>query len=120
MVLVDTSVWVQHLRRTLPVLARLLAEGVVAGHPFVVGELACGNLRNRAEILCLLSNLPSAAVAGHEDVLQLIEVRRLMGTGLGWIDVHLLASALLSGFRVWTLDRRLRTAAADLGVGFST
>ncbi len=85
-------------------------------HPFVLGELACGNLKRRAEILSDLQELPSAKPASTAEALRLIEDRRLWGRGLGWVDVHLLASALLSDCRFWTLDKRLSTAAAKLGV----
>jgi predicted nucleic acid-binding protein len=116
MVLVDTSVWIEHFRRTHPGLAGLLAEGIVLTHPFVSGELACGNLKNRAAILSNLSALPAAEVAGHLEVVRLVEDRKLSGRGLGWIDVHLLASALLSNCRLWTLDKKLAQAAAELGL----
>jgi predicted nucleic acid-binding protein len=85
-------------------------------HPFVVGELACGNLKNRAQLLADLQTLPSAALASTAEALRLIEDRRLYGRGLGWIDVHLLASALVSGCAFWTLDKRLANAAAKLGL----
>lgn len=94
----------------------LLAEGLNLTHPLVIGELACGNLRYRAEILDSLRELPSATVAADDEVLALIEQQRLWGKGIGWIDAHLLASALLTGCRLWTLDRRLRTVATHLKV----
>jgi predicted nucleic acid-binding protein len=96
MVLADTSVWVQHLRRGEPGLAERLSEGLVLMHPFISGELACGNLKGRAAILSDLHALPPAKLASSAEVLLLIEDRRLWGRGLGWIDAHLLASALLS------------------------
>jgi predicted nucleic acid-binding protein len=114
MILADTSVWVGHFRAANPQLQELLAKGRILTHPFVVGEIACGQLRQRAVILDALKRLPQALVASHEEVLRLIEERRLSGTGLGWVDVHLLASALLTGCRLWTLDRRLRHAAEEL------
>jgi len=113
-VLVDTSVWVEHLRRGLSQLAALLSDGEVACHPFVVGELACGTLRNREEILSLLRELPTVQEVGHEEILVFLENHRLAGKGLGFIDVHLLASALIAGVPLWTLDRRLRDAARRL------
>lgn len=116
MTLVDTSVWIAHLRQGSPGLVRLLNDGLVLQHPFVVGELAWGNFRNRARILRDLETLPSAALATHEEVMRLIEVRRLWGAGIGWIDGHLLASAQLSNCPLWTLDRRLQRAAAAAGV----
>jgi len=85
-------------------------------HPFVTGELACGNLKDRASILTDLESLPPARVASNPEVRQLIEERKLWGKGLGWIDAHLLASALLSSCRFWTFDKRLGQAAAELGL----
>ena len=116
MVLADTSVWIQHFRQGEPKLARHLTEGRVLMHPFVLGELACGNLKNRAEILSDLRELPPAKPASTAEALQLIEDRRLWGRGLGWVNVHLLASALLSDCGFWTLDKRLGRAAAELGL----
>jgi len=115
-ILVDTSVWVDHLRQGIPLLGDLLAAGEVATHPFVVGELACGNLTNRTEILMLLSSLPSVKLATHAEALHLIESHRLHGRGLGWIDVHLLSAALLSYAALWTRDRRLQAAVKTLGI----
>jgi hypothetical protein len=117
MVLVDTSVWIQHFRRGEPVLIDRLSEGFVLMHPFVSGELACGNLRHRSEVLADLHALPPANLASNAEVLRLIEDRRLWGRGLGWVDLHLLASALLSDCGFWTLDQRLAVAAKDLGLG---
>ena len=116
MVLADTSVWIQHFRRGEPTLANHLSKGLVLMHPFVSGELACGNLKGRAAILSDLHALPPAKVASNTEVLQLIEDRRLWGRGLGWVDVHLLASALLSHCGFWTLDKKLGEAAAELGL----
>ena len=118
MVLVDTSVWVKHLRDGEPVLEDLLEDAQVLCHPFVVGELACGNLKNRTEILALLQALPMAVSAEHGEVLRFIENHRLMAKGLGFIDMHLLASALLSGLQLWTLDKKLQQAALKLGLAF--
>jgi predicted nucleic acid-binding protein len=117
-VLVDTSVWVSHLREGKIGLERLLANSEVVCHPFIVGELACGNLKNRPEILALLQTLPAAIQAEHEDVMHFIESHRLMGKGLGYIDVHLLASALLTGVPLWTLDIKLNERAINLGICF--
>jgi hypothetical protein len=116
MLLADTSVWIRHFRRGEPALADRLSEGLVLVHPFVSGELACGSLKNRAAVLADLNALPLATVASSTEVLQLIEDRRLWGRGLGWIDAHLLASALLSHCGFWTYDRRLGEAAAELGL----
>jgi hypothetical protein len=116
MILVDTSVWVDHLRRGEPALADLLNEGLVACHPFVAGELACGRLRNRAEILSLLAALPQARVAEHDELLGLMDRHRLFGRGLGWVDIHLLGSAFLSVCTLWTTDKALGQAATKLEV----
>jgi len=116
-ILVDTSVWIGHLRKGDRELARLLDEGVVRCHPFVIGEVACGNLRNRAEILSLLAALPTCPVASHQEALHLVTDRKLPGKGLGWIDVHLLASALLSRCALWTKDKALGAIAEALEIG---
>ena len=112
--LVDTSIWVDHLRQRDARLAELLEDGLVWTHPFVIGELACGNLGRRAEVLELIGALPSVSVADHEEVLGFVESRRLMGRGLGWIDVHLLASAILASLPLWTSDKRLSAVARSL------
>jgi len=116
-ILVDTSVWVRHLREGDARLAAALDRAEVWTHPWVVGELACGRLADRAAVLGLLRALPTAAVARDDEALALLERRSLMGRGIGWVDVHLLASALISAVRIWTLDRRLAAVAAELGVG---
>lgn len=116
MILADTSVWIDHLRRGNARLRGLLEEGRILCHPFVQGELACGTLRQREEILTLLAILPSAVSASHAEVLGLLGAERLHGSGLGWIDAHLLASTRLSGCALWTLDRALARAAAKLGI----
>lgn len=118
MILADTSIWIEHLRKGNETFSELLEEGQVAVHRFVVGELACGNLKNRASILQLLSDLPEVDLAQHEEVLQFIEERKLSGKGIGWIDAHLLASALISGTPIWTADKKLRTISASLGILF--
>ena len=116
MILVDTSVWIEHLRMGSERLRSLLHNEQVLCHPFVVGELACGTLHNRQEILSTLRALPEARVAEQEEVLRFLEARRLYGRGLGWVDAHLLASTLLTGCTLWTLDQPLRKAAAALHV----
>jgi predicted nucleic acid-binding protein len=116
MTLVDTSVWVDHFCRGQPALVRLLEGDSVECHPFVIGELACGNLKNRAEILELLQRLPQTPVAEHGDVLAMVERCGLMGAGIGWIDGHLLASAMIARTSIWTIDRRLHAVARKLGV----
>ena len=118
LVLVDTSIWVEHLRYGHNRLIELLDEGRVLIHPFVIGELACGNIRNRDEILALLRALPASAVADIEEVIVFINTRRLMGKGLGYVDVHLLASATLSNVSLWTKDKPLAVAAAEMGISF--
>ncbi len=118
MILVDTSIWIDHLRSNEQALADALERGIVLTHPFVVGELACGNLKNRSEVLSLLRRLPGAPVATDAEALAFIEARSLMGRGIGYVDVHLLASAVLAGdgCRLWTRDARLAAAAADMGL----
>jgi len=120
MILVDTSVWINHLRNNDPHLVRLLTENNVLGHPFVRGELALGNLRQRKEILTALDNLPQAPVAFTDEVNYFIEKHSLFGLGIGLIDAHLLASAQLSGnTRLWTQDKRLLAAAHRLNLAAS-
>lgn len=117
MILVDTSVWVYHLRAGEPALAVALQEERVLMHPFVLGELACGNLRNRHEILELLARMPAAPIATDTEALDLIERRALMGRGIGYVDVHLLASVILAKQAyLWTRDRRLAATAAALAI----
>ena len=118
MVLIDTSVWVAHLRDGNKRLEALLHEGHVLCHPLVIGELACGNLKNRGPILRFLQQLPMAAAARHEEVLIFIERHALMGKGLGWIDTHLLASAFLIKVPLWTLDKSLDRISSSLGLSY--
>ena len=119
MILVDTSVWVDYLRNGDARLVDLLQCGAVAMHPFVVGELECGSLSDRAPILRLLRDLPAAVVAGDDEVLGFIESYLLYGKGVGYVDAHLLASvALTAGTGLWTRDKRLRLAAKGLGCAF--
>lgn len=119
MILVDTSVWIDHLRRGNARLAALLDAGQVVSHPFVIGELACGTLHRRSVVLALLARLPVSTTATHAEALALIETRRLMGRGLGYVDVHLLAATALDDARLWTADKRLDGAARVLGVAAS-
>jgi predicted nucleic acid-binding protein len=118
MVLVDTSVWVSHLRDGNNELASLLNEGRVLCHPFIIGELACGNLHDRAMILSFLQWLPMSIEAEHEEVLFFIENNRLMGKGIGYVDAHLIASAVLTGIPLWTLDKKLAQVADDLQIKY--
>ena len=117
MILGDTSVWVDHLRRGTPRLAALLTGGLVLVHPYVVGELALGRLKRRTEVLGLLEELPRAEAASHDEALEFVERHDLVGSGVGWVDVHLLVSAALTGASLWTLDRRLAAAAGRLALG---
>ena len=116
MILVDTSVWIDHLRKGNARLRSLLVANAVLTHPFVVGELACRTLQARAAILEYLQELPAAVIADHREASSLLENERLQGRGIGWIDVHLLASARLSGARLWTLDESLSAVAASLNL----
>ena len=116
--LVDTSVWIDHFRRSHPVLVAALERGDVECHDFVIGELACGTLRRRDDVLTLMRTLPRIAAVTHTEAMTLLEERRLWGRGLGWIDVNLLASVLVAGVRLWTLDRRLQRIAREIGVGW--
>jgi predicted nucleic acid-binding protein len=115
-ILVDTSVWIDHFRDGRSGLASLLDRGEVLMHPYVVGELACGNLSARGPTLELLEQLRTITVADHTEVMTFIERRRLHGRGIGYIDAHLLASAAIDGARLWTTDRRLRTVAMKLNL----
>ena len=118
MILADTSVWVSHLRQADSVLQEYLLNGQILIHLFIVGEIACGNLRSRSGILSDLRKLPLVVHADDVEVLRLVEEQHLYGKGIGWIDVHLLASARLSACRLWTLDLRLSQIAHRLGVGY--
>ena len=115
--LADSSVWIEHLRKGHPYLSRRLGDADIVCHPFVIGEIACGNLSNRREILALMNALPQVPVADHDEVLVFLEAHHLMGTGIGWIDAHLLASVMLAGETLFTLDRRLKEVTGKLGLG---
>jgi hypothetical protein len=119
LILVDTSVWVDHLRRGDAGLVDLLERSIVIMHPFVVGEIACGSLQDRESILELLQDLPAAAVAEGDEVLGFIESHVLHGKGIGYVDVHLLASvALTEGAKIWTRDKKLRLVAQMMGCAY--
>jgi predicted nucleic acid-binding protein len=118
-ILADTSVWIQHLRASDRRLIDALEASRVCIHPFVIGEIACGNLQNRTELLELLAHLPSASVASDAEALVFLEQHALMGRGIGFIDVHLLASAALSAAALWTHDRRLAVVSTELGLALS-
>jgi predicted nucleic acid-binding protein len=120
MILVDTSVWIDHLREGDQMLMSALHHAQILMHPFVLGELACGNLKNRHEVLRLLAALPQAPTATDDEALHFIERRTLMGRGIGYLDVHLLASVALTGTaRLWTRDKRLAGLAEDLNLAFT-
>ena len=118
MILLDTSVWVDHLRRGDSLVVQVLESGQAAAHAFVIGELACGNLKSRVRVIDLLEALPQLAMAMDEEVLFFIERHELMGRGIGYVDAHLLAAASISGSLLWTRDKRLRGIAAELGVAY--
>ena len=120
MILVDTSVWIDHLRVADTKLAALLTRGTVGMHPMIIGELACGNLKNRTELLSLWRNLPCISAATDAEALYFIERHQLMGKGVGYIDIHLLAAVMLQGDALlWTRDKRLAALAVKLGLSFS-
>lgn len=116
MILVDTSVWVDHLRNSEPELVQVLNDGLVLSHPFIVEELACGSLAKREEFIELLDSIPKATVADHSEVLDLITDKRLYSTGLGSVDVHIIASALLDDALIWSKDKVLSREAERLGI----
>ena len=117
MILADTSVWVDHFRAHNVTLAALLETGAVLVHPFVIGEIALGSLKRRRDILDGLAALPRAASAKDDEVLAFIESRQIFGTGIGYVDCHLLASAALTaGAAIWTFDKRLKAVATMMGL----
>ena len=117
MILADTSVWIEHFRRNDPRLAASLEDGRIAGHPFVLGEIALGNLTRRADIVAFMQDLPQLTVATHGEVLHFIDRRGLAGLGIGYVDAHLLAAVHLSpGTALWTWDKRLAAASVRLGI----
>ena len=118
MILVDTSIWIDHLRKGSPALTELLHVDRVCTHDFVIGELACGNLQNRAEILGLLQSLPKAPAVTEDEILFFIEQRRLMGQGIGYIDAHLLAACVMQGVQLWSKDKRLKDIAEKNACGY--
>jgi predicted nucleic acid-binding protein len=120
MILVDTSVWIDHLQRIDPFLQKLLLDGRVVCHTMVIGEIAVGSFKQREVILNKLRELPTVASAGHEEVLHFISRHSLFGSGIGYIDAHLLAAARLTrGTLIWTRDKRLALAAESLGIIFN-
>lgn len=119
MVLVDTSIWIDHFRQTSVTLSSLLEAEAVAVHPFILGELACGNLNNRKEIIACLHAMPSAAKVEDDEILLFIERHHLMGRGIGLMDAHILASCCLDACLLWTRDKRLQVVASEMCIAFS-
>ncbi|HOT47112.1 MAG TPA: PIN domain-containing protein [Spirochaetota bacterium] len=118
MVLVDTSIWIEHFRRSHPRLEELLNNTDVAIHPFIIGELACGTMKNREEILNLLQTLDSSPEISLQELLRFIEMNKLQGKGIGFIDINLLASSLLSDCKLWTKDKKLHDVAQKMGIAY--
>lgn len=116
MILVDTAVWIDHIRAKDPILSGFLGDGKVLVHSAVIVEIALGHLRHRELTVALLQALPQATIATDEEVMHLINTHASMGHGIGYVDIHLLASARLDGSTVWTRDKRLRAAAQEMGV----
>jgi predicted nucleic acid-binding protein len=118
MILLDTSIWVDHLRRGDSLVIQVLESGHAASHAFVIGELACGNLQSRMRVIDLLQALPQLALATDDEVLYFIERHKLMARGIGYVDAHLLAAAAIGRSLLWTRDKRLREIATELGVAY--
>ena len=118
MVLVDTSVWIEYFRKGHARLEELLNNTDVSIHPFIIGELACGTIKNREEILNLLQTLDSSPEISLQEILRFIEMNKLQGKGIGFIDVNLLASSLLSDCRLWTNDKKLHNIAQKMGIAY--
>ncbi len=118
LVLADTSIWVTHFREGQKNLSQLLEQGLVACHQYIIGELACGSLKNRGEIIQLLEALPTVDVLEHTEVMDFIESRSLMSIGIGHVDIHLLGSSLLSNIPLWTFDKSLLKAAKSLNIAY--
>ncbi len=119
LVLADTSIWVTHFRDGNKHLTQLLEQGLVACHPYIVGELACGSLKNRGEIIQLLEALPKVDILEHFEIMEFIETRKLMSIGIGYVDTHLLGSSLLSNTPLWTYDKSLIKAAKSLDTSYT-
>ena len=118
-VLIDTSIWIDHLRKSDKRLVSLLETQTISIHPFVLGELACGNIHNRKEIIALLHALPFITKVDDDELLFFIERYALMGRGIGLVDIHLLAACYLNSCLLWTKDRRLRDIAVEMGIEFT-
>lgn len=119
LILADTSVWVKHFREGQTHLISLLEQGSISCHPFIIGELACGSLKNRTEIINLLEALPKVKVLEHIEVMEFIESQKLMSLGIGYIDTHLLGSSLLSDYSLWTFEKSLEKTAKLLNIGYN-
>jgi predicted nucleic acid-binding protein len=118
MILVDTSIWADHFARRNAHLDDLIRREIVLGHEFVTAEIALGNLADPPATIWMLESIPQARIAGHSELMILIQRGRLAGTGIGFVDVHLLAACQLSGARMWTRDKRLRVQAEALGIAW--
>jgi hypothetical protein len=118
MILADTSIWIQHFRSANTELSDLLARGRVSIHQFIIGELACGNLPERKDTLQYFSHLPMASSCLDREVMHLIETRKLAGKGIGYVDAHLLSSAIVNHHKLWTSDKLLQELANELRVGY--
>ncbi len=118
MILVDSSIWIDHFRRADATLQEILTAGQVVVHPFIIGEIALGHVRPRGVILDMLRNLPQVLVAEEEEMIGFIEKQKLFGLGIGYIDAHLLAAARMSSARLWTRDKILQRAAIDLRLAY--
>ncbi len=119
LVLIDTSVWIDHFRSGNSILKDLLESDRVITHPYIIGELFCGNFSHRNETLSFFNDLPICGVLDHEEIMAFIENRRLFGKGLGYIDVHLVASAFLESVKLFTFDKKLKNVVQELRLGFS-
>lgn len=119
MVLVDTSVWINHLKSKNEYLVDLLISEGALIHPFVIGELACGSIKNRDKILTYLNDIPKSIVPEHEEVISFLNSKKLFSRGIGWTDANLLLSSILSKSKLWTLDQRLRAVSIELRINFS-
>ena len=116
MILVDTSVWADHLRSSDRDLSELLSSGEILTHRFVIEELACGHLPDRKDFLQMIHKVRQAPIASHQEILELIAIQKLCGTGLGSVDLHLIGSAMLAGAKIWSRDKALAREAAKLGI----
>ena len=118
MILIDTSVWIDHLRQRDDHLVITLLAGHVLIHPWVIGEIACSSIKDREQVLDLLRSLPLCSVALEDEVLLFIDQNKLMARGIGYVDVHLLASTKLSGATLWTRDKRLLIIAKEMNIAY--